>query len=171
LFQFHCQLIMNHLKDLCKDCSMCCEICDIDLNPYDVERMAKFLKITEEQFVSKYCIPHPEEPSFFYRLKQKPCPFLKDKRCLIYQVRPNNCVFYPFLSSLQKEALQTYQKTKKVSINVPTWCHSAMKVKEFDDKIREIIRNAPKEEIESLQKHARTVLEKMARDYSYINFG
>jgi Fe-S-cluster containining protein len=154
LYQFNCQLIMNHLKELCNGCALCCEISDVDLNPYDIERMASFLKIAEDEFVKKYCVPHPEEPSFFYRFKHKPCAFLKDKRCSIYQVRPNNCVFFPFLSALQKEALETYQRKKQVAVTIPTWCKSAMKTKEFFDEMSNILKQASREEIEQLRKRA-----------------
>jgi len=148
------QFFMNRLRGLCQDCSKCCEVSDIDLNPHDIERILKHLKISQTEIVSKYFIKHPQYPSFFYRFKHKPCVFLKDKRCTIYPVRPNMCVFFPFLTGVQKEAWERYSKTKgkQRAIVIPLWCPSAIKTKEFTEKTIKMIRQMSPEEQEKVLK-------------------
>ena len=150
---FRLQLFMNHLRDLCVDCSKCCEVSDIDVNPYDLERLAFFLKMPQNDFVSKYCVPHPNEPSFFFRLKDMPCIFLKDKKCTVYTARPNSCVFFPFLTMIQKEGIEMYIKSNKKTLTLPIWCKSAVKIKQVNEKQQEILNRLSPEEKEKLSKY------------------
>jgi Fe-S-cluster containining protein len=137
---FRQQFTMNHLKDLCNDCSKCCEDTEIDLTPYDVERMSAHLGISQSAFVSEYCVPHPKHRLFLYRLKQKPCVFLKDKKCTVYSARPNVCIFFPFFSfGIQEGSWQIYEKQNRPAITVPVWCPSGLKTKEVSDKLDEMI--------------------------------
>jgi Fe-S-cluster containining protein len=127
---FQLQLILNSLKDGCHGCSICCQTCDVDLNFYDIERLAENLKISQDMFVSKYCTEAPLDSLCFVRLKNKPCVFLKDNKCIIYQQRPTKCVLYPFISDFQGENIHKYGEGRTV-ITVPTWCNAGDKAVEM----------------------------------------
>lgn len=148
------QFFMNRLKGLCENCSKCCEVSDIDLSPHDIERISKYLKISQPETVSKYCGKHPQYPFFFYRFKYKPCIFLNDRRCSIYPARPNNCMFFPFITGLQKDAWALFRRTKgkQKAIVMPLWCTSALKTKDFTEKTVKMFQQMPLEEREKVLK-------------------
>lgn len=129
------QVLMNRIENVCEDCSHCCETCDIELNIYDTERLASYLKISVQEFISKYCIEHSKTALYYHRLKNKPCAFLKNKKCIVYQVRPNVCVFYPFISTLQINTIKDYDHKRKLMI--PIWCKAAEKTAQASKYIEE----------------------------------
>lgn len=132
---FELQFILNSLKDGCRDCSNCCETCDIDLNFYDVERLAAYLKLSPGEFISRFCVKSPIDALCFFRLKARPCVFLKDNRCTVYQYRPTKCVLYPFISDIQEENYRKYG-AEKIVITVPTWCNAGDKAIELSKKLK-----------------------------------
>ncbi len=64
----------------------------------DQECLAKELKITVKQLQDTYLeyVQDDEEPAC-WQMKKVPCQFLKDKKCTIYQARPQNYRDYPYL--------------------------------------------------------------------------
>jgi len=139
---------MNRARGLCENCSKCCEVSDIDLSQHDIERISKYLKLSQPETVSKYCTKQPQYPFFFYRFKHKPCIFLKDKRCSIYPARPNMCLFFPFITGLQKDAWEVFRRTKgkQKAIVMPLWCTSALKIKDLTEKTFKMLQQMPPEE-------------------------
>jgi Fe-S-cluster containining protein len=132
---FQQQFILNSLKDGCRGCSKCCEICDVDLNFYDVERLAAYLKIPQQTFISRYCTKAPLDELYFFRLKAKPCIFLANNRCTVYQQRPTKCVLYPFISGYQEENIRKHAN-RRIVITVSTWCNSANKAIKLLQKLK-----------------------------------
>ena len=77
----------------CLDCANCCKTTGPLFTSDDVERIAKFLKVSPGSFAERY-LETDEENDLV--LKSVPCPFLaKDNRCTIYEVRPKACAEYP----------------------------------------------------------------------------
>lgn len=74
---------------ICDDCpAACCKVFDyVEVCEADVKAIAQATGIPETTLRDEYL--HRE---FLYQgLKIKPCPFIKDNRCSIYEVRPRTC--------------------------------------------------------------------------------
>ena len=65
------------------------------LKPTDVKRLAKFLGLPEAEFRTQYVQRYEEEDGDTFNTQ--PCPFLKNNRCVVYDVRPGDCLSYPHL--------------------------------------------------------------------------
>lgn len=90
-FQFHCT-----------QCGKCCiNREDILLNPRDMYHIAKYLKITPQEVLEKYCETYIGDTSRMPIVRLKPigktkrCPFLKDFKCEIHPAKPSVCAIYP----------------------------------------------------------------------------
>lgn len=78
----------------CAKCGNCCKVLGTVLIDNDIDRISKHLKFTNEEFISKYLVKN-EEGNFEF--KDKPCVFLVDNKCKIYDIRPEECKAYPHL--------------------------------------------------------------------------
>jgi len=88
----------------CQNCDgHCCEEQIITITNYELELIAKHLKMSKRNFTKKYLIPTPINDLILmnridmdmWTIKDKPCPFLKKGKCSIHKVRPNICRFFP----------------------------------------------------------------------------
>jgi Fe-S-cluster containining protein len=89
------QDLINNTIHGFSDCSLC-NLCCIDgilhLDESDIKKISKHLKISPKSLVEHYTN---------YNLKtgeikiNMPCSFLKNNKCIIYQVRPEICRDYP----------------------------------------------------------------------------
>ncbi|PWU15635.1 MAG: zinc/iron-chelating domain-containing protein [Verrucomicrobia bacterium] len=82
----------------CTKCANCCRVISPVLSEEDVTRLASHLGITSAEFVAKYLAPSKDEPDFPWIMREKPCPFLKDNRCSVYEHRPQAFRGYPYLN-------------------------------------------------------------------------
>jgi len=87
----------NGLRFECTGCGACCkgEPGYVFLFDHEIERISKFLKITQAEFKKKYTKTYAS----FFSLTEKEngdCVFLEDHKCIIHQVRPYQCFSYPF---------------------------------------------------------------------------
>jgi Fe-S-cluster containining protein len=92
-------LIMQDLHDKefsktdCLTCANCCKTTSPIFTEKDINRISKFLKIKEHQFVTDYLQRDEDD---FMVLQNAPCTFLNtDNTCFIYDVRPKACSEYP----------------------------------------------------------------------------
>ena len=77
----------------CLKCANCCKTTPALILPADIKRIASFLKISPNEFSTKY-LKKDEDGDMVY--KTSPCVFLeKDNTCKIYEVRPQACREYP----------------------------------------------------------------------------
>ncbi len=77
----------------CLTCANCCKTTGPLFTPADVERISKYLKLKQQDFISKYLRIDEEND---YVLQQLPCSFLAaDNACLIYDERPKACREFP----------------------------------------------------------------------------
>jgi hypothetical protein len=63
----------------------------------EVDRLARRLAMTRQQFVEVYLErsePCDDNP---WTTRTRPCPFLKDNLCSVYEDRPADCSGYPYL--------------------------------------------------------------------------
>jgi hypothetical protein len=79
----------------CTQCANCCKVLQIQLREADIERLAQRFKISREEFRSRWLKEAEEEG--MAETKSLPCPFLKDKRCSVYEDRPAMCRSFPNL--------------------------------------------------------------------------
>lgn len=81
----------------CTQCGMCCEILKPMCSEEDQQRLATELSITIEQLREQYLEYDKSDDEPGWRIKNAPCPFLQDKKCTVYEHRPDNCRQYPYL--------------------------------------------------------------------------
>ncbi len=79
----------------------CCSNIDISLTPYDILRLARRLKLTTTEFLTKYTVPYELEAGGIAGVKLKPveagtaCQFMVPEGCSVYADRPTACRYYP----------------------------------------------------------------------------
>ena len=81
----------------CTACANCCRQVSPTLNEEEVERLARRLGMEQKQFIDAYLKrtdPLEDKP---WEIGSKPCPFLKENRCTVYEDRPGDCSGYPYL--------------------------------------------------------------------------
>jgi len=94
----------------CLTCANCCKTTSPIFTNKDISRIAKYLKIKEQQFIFTYLQKDEDD---FMVLKQAPCTFLDaiDNTCIIYDVRPKACGEYPHTN--RKKFIQLTHLTLK----------------------------------------------------------
>jgi len=88
------------LKFECQGSGKCCtshgEFGFVFLTKEDQKRFAKHLSLSPRDFLKKYC----DQTQGIWHLKENKaktdCMFLKEKRCSVYEARPNQCRTWPF---------------------------------------------------------------------------
>ena len=80
----------------------CCHEIDVVLTPFDVLRMKTELGITSDEFLSKYTmvqkIKGTDVPLIKIKMLEdpsRPCVFMNEKGCSVYNSRPQVCRSYP----------------------------------------------------------------------------
>lgn len=76
----------------CTVCGNCCRIYEIELLDTDIDKLSQFLNITIGEFIEKYTMPGNETKIAF---NTRPCQFLCDNKCSVYEARPQVCREYP----------------------------------------------------------------------------
>ena len=86
--------INNSIHDFadCSICGYCCKDEALDIFESDAYRISRNLKIDKKKFYEKYT--HFNEITKAISMNM-PCPFLKENRCTIYNIRPEKCRNYP----------------------------------------------------------------------------
>ena len=80
-------------KTDCLSCANCCKTTSPIFYQKDIERLAKYFRITPSRFIEKYL--HIDEDND-YVLNSSPCTFLgADNYCSVYDSRPTACREYP----------------------------------------------------------------------------
>ncbi len=89
------------LRFSCVQCGQCCTISDgvVFLEVEDVERLARFLNLSEEEFLGKYT----RREGKYIVLKDFPngecILYRRGKGCAVYPARPRQCRTFPFWDS------------------------------------------------------------------------
>lgn len=98
----------------CLDCANCCKNHSPRFKLPDIRRIARHLKMKEGDFISTYLFLDDEND---YVLKRQPCYFLNDDHtCRIYDVRPSDCVRYPYTNE------DTFLKRKHITLKNAEVC-------------------------------------------------
>ena len=78
----------------CTECGNCCTDLQPQIRKKDLPGLKKELKLSESEIKSKY-LELDEDNDL--RFKDLPCTFLENKKCTIYENRPQDCKSYPYL--------------------------------------------------------------------------
>lgn len=90
-----CLWLFNHYGS-CEDCSskICCTASAPAVHLHEIERIAKHSGTSVKKFKRKYVVKLDVELN--QHVFKKPCPFIRNGHCRIYNVRPSSCWRYPF---------------------------------------------------------------------------
>jgi hypothetical protein len=80
----------------CRQCAECCRVTEVQLAERDVQRLARFLSISERQFAERYTSIDAEGAVILQR-GAGGCVFLDGNDCSVYEARPGNCERFPHL--------------------------------------------------------------------------
>ncbi|QCX39064.1 YkgJ family cysteine cluster protein [Aureibaculum algae] len=80
----------------CTDCGNCCKNLRPCVNSMEIDTLKSIDKVSREYFVENFIEQNELEDIKF--LKGTPCKYLIDKKCSIYDVRPNDCKSYPHIN-------------------------------------------------------------------------
>jgi hypothetical protein len=86
----------------CKSCANCCKEKSPNVLEEEILLISNRLGISKGEFEKRY-LEKAEDGSEFI-IRKRPCPFLKNNECEIYDIRPEDCRSYPHL---HKEGFRT----------------------------------------------------------------
>ncbi len=81
----------------CTECANCCIKLETSFQIDEIDRLTKSLNIDKEKFITQSTKPDQFGDTNIVYLNSKPCQFLKDNKCSIYELRPEECNSYPYL--------------------------------------------------------------------------
>jgi Fe-S-cluster containining protein len=81
----------------CTQCANCCREVHPSFSEEEVDRLARRLEMTRQQFIEAYLQCTESGDDNPWTTRTTPCPFLKDNLCSIYEDRPADCSGYPYL--------------------------------------------------------------------------
>ena len=81
----------------CTQCANCCREVHPTFSEEEVDRLARRLAMTRQQFIEAYLQRSELGDDNPWTTRTTPCPFLKDNLCSVYEDRPADCSGYPYL--------------------------------------------------------------------------
>jgi hypothetical protein len=81
----------------CTACGNCCRVATAKVSGRDVERLARYFRISPRQFLDRYCQGDGEEGVILRRTGEHGCVFLEGNECSVYDARPETCQRFPHL--------------------------------------------------------------------------
>ncbi len=81
----------------CTQCANCCRVASAQLFERDVERLARYLRLTPAAFIRQYTAESPEEGTILCQTGEGACVFLNGNECTVYDARPDVCQRFPHL--------------------------------------------------------------------------
>lgn len=77
----------------CTTCANCCKSMVPTYSTKDIARISAHFGMTPKQFKDKWLEKDPENGDWMN--KQRPCQFLQNNLCSIYEIRPADCAEFP----------------------------------------------------------------------------
>lgn len=87
--------VLEHID--CTKCANCCRELETCFQIEELDRLTKHLNIERKEFISQFTKPDKFGEKDKFYLNSKPCQFLTNKNCTIYELRPEECNSYPYL--------------------------------------------------------------------------
>ncbi len=91
---------MNRFKFSCLQCGACCKVGFIYLKKGEADKIARSLGMPAAQFKKKYTTWFLWLGRALKWTQAGGCVFLKDKKCSIYESRPEQCRTWPYWARL-----------------------------------------------------------------------
>lgn len=79
----------------CTQCANCCRVATAKVTKRDVERLARYLRVTPARVIADYTVPSEEEGRVLQRSEVTGCVFLDGNTCTVYDARPESCQKFP----------------------------------------------------------------------------
>jgi Fe-S-cluster containining protein len=84
----------------CTQCGTCCQgEGGIHITPEEIEAIARFLSLSPQVFLEKYCLSKNGKVYIHIR-EDRYCHFAQDGKCTIHAVKPVPCRRWPFLKPM-----------------------------------------------------------------------
>jgi uncharacterized protein len=80
----------------CTTCANCCRVSEVEITDRDVDKLAKFIGMTREEFI-RDSTQRSESGELILKRTEAGCVFLEDNLCSVYEARPQNCANFPHL--------------------------------------------------------------------------
>jgi Fe-S-cluster containining protein len=80
----------------CTTCANCCRVSEVEITDRDVDKLAKFLGMTREEFI-RDSTQQAESGELILKRADAGCVFLEGNLCSVYDARPQNCANFPHL--------------------------------------------------------------------------
>lgn len=97
-FQILASEVQEHID--CTVCANCCRYSIVSINKSEIEDIARYLDISNDDATRLYTAPDPAAPSSRILQNVKDgCVFLDGNYCLIYSARPKSCRDFPHVSA------------------------------------------------------------------------
>ena len=78
----------------CTTCANCCRITDVGITERDIEKLAKFIGVSEREFRQQFTA-RDDAGALILKREESGCAFLKGNLCSVYEARPQNCANFP----------------------------------------------------------------------------
>jgi uncharacterized protein len=78
----------------CTQCANCCRVTEVGITERDIEKLAKFIGLSEREFVQQFTATDAAGVRILKR-NEKGCVFLEGNLCTVYEARPHNCANFP----------------------------------------------------------------------------
>jgi hypothetical protein len=78
----------------CTQCANCCRVTEVGITPRDVEKLSKFIGVSEREFVQQFT-SRDAAGAMILKREEHGCVFLQGNLCSVYEARPHNCVNFP----------------------------------------------------------------------------
>lgn len=79
----------------CTVCANCCRVATAKVSERDVERLARYLRISPGEFRARYTTQDETEGPILRRTEESGCVFLDGTACTVYDARPDACQRFP----------------------------------------------------------------------------
>jgi Fe-S-cluster containining protein len=81
----------------CTVCANCCRVATVKLSERDVDRLARYFRITPAAFLAGYTTKSEDEGTILRRTEEAGCVFLEGTTCTVYEARPETCQRFPHM--------------------------------------------------------------------------
>ncbi len=97
----------------CLSCANCCKVMTPTFTVKDIKRISAHFDMTPAAFKEKWLMYEKRDGD--WQNKKQPCQFLnlKDNKCSIYEIRPEDCSGFPHLS---KKKMTDYMHVHKQNL-------------------------------------------------------
>ena len=80
----------------CTTCANCCRVSEVEITDRDIDKLAKFLGMTRQEFI-RDSTQQAESGELILKRTDAGCVFLEGNLCSVYEARPQNCANFPHL--------------------------------------------------------------------------